>query len=146
MNIGSKPRIRLFARDHLVSMLAAPMIWAVHFVLSYLLASLACSLGWSELRFAGLPLTQSAIMIVTLAALVLLGVAAADNLGKRRRAIGAGATDAGDAAGAVDANASTGGRQVSVFIATSALLLCLLSALAVLWVAFPALLLPPCGS
>lgn len=112
-----------FKRDHLVGMVAAPIVWAVHFLLVYIQVSLVCGFGWNDIRLLGLDPAEIGIGVVTLTALALIGYTTAVNVGKYRR---------------------TATAPTSRFIALTALLLGLLSAIAVVWVALPAYLLPTC--
>lgn len=115
--------MKLLARDHLLSMAAAPIIWAGHFLACYVSAALACALAWSEVRVLGMAPALAAMLAATVVALALLGASAARNLEKVRH---------------------VHGDQLSGFMALSALLLGLVSVVAVVWVAFPATLLPAC--
>lgn len=117
--------MNLLKLDHLASMVAGPVIWSVHFVVCYVLVSLACSLGWSTPGVAGMNFAELGIALVTLAALGLLGYTGAINMRKYR-----------------DAGAD---NDVSRFVALNSLLLCGLSMVAMVWVAFPALVLPTCA-
>lgn len=115
--------------DHLASMVAGPIIWSVHFVVCYVLVSLACALGWPEARVLGMNPAQFGIALASLVALGLLAYTAALNVEKYRRA----PTDA------------SGNYDISAFIALNSVLLCALSAVALVWVAFPTLMLPTCA-
>lgn len=119
-----------FRLDHLLSMVAAPVIWGIHFVVCYVLVSLVCALGWSELRLLGMPLGHAGVALASLIALILLGYTAALNIEKYRRA----PSDASDA------------DDPAPFIALNSVLLCALSTVALVWVAFPALMLPACSA
>jgi hypothetical protein len=112
-----------FKQDHLVAMIAAPIVWAVHFLLVYILVSLACGFGWNDGRLIGLDPAEFGIAVATLAALALIAYIAVLNLRKYRRALAA---------------------PTSRFIALTALLLGVLSAVAVVWVALPTFMLPTC--
>ena len=115
-----------FKQDHLVAMIAAPIVWAVHFLLAYILVSLACGFGWNDVRLIGLTPAEFGIAVATLAALTLIAYITVLNLRKYRRALAAPAA------------------QTSRFIGFTALLLGVLSAVAVVWVALPTLMLPTC--
>lgn len=122
--------MKVLRRDHLASMVAAPIIWSVHFVVCYVLVSLACMLGWSEARLLGTTPALAGIALASLAALVLLGYTAALNIEKYRRA----------------PKDESGANDISGFIALNSVLLCALSTVALVWVAFPALMLPGCAA
>jgi hypothetical protein len=122
-------RMNILKLDHLVSMIAAPIIWAVHFVVCYVLVSLACALGWTGIRMLGMEPAALGIAVATLGALVLLAYTGALNYAKYRRA----------------PSAPSGSPDISAFIALNSLLLTALSAVALIWVAFPALILPTCA-
>lgn len=111
-----------FTRNHLLSLISAPLIWAAHFLLCYVLVSLACALG--------LPGVRTGIAIVTAVALALIGFAAWTNL---RKWVQARHTPTPDA-------------PLAAFFALNALLLCGMSALALVWVAAPSAMLPLCAA
>lgn len=117
-----------FRLDHLVSMVVAPLIWSAHFVVCYVLVALVCALGWTEVRLLGMPLGVAGVALASLIALALLGYTAMLNIEKYRRA-------------PTDASAA---NDASAFIALNSVLLCALSTVALLWVAFPAFMLPTC--
>lgn len=106
--------------DRLLSLFAAPLIWIGHFVLCYGLVSLACAYGFAGARLG--------VWLLTLLALTLLGATAWFNLRKWRAARRRDDAD----------------QDMHAFFAWNSLLLCALSALALIWVAFPAAFLPPC--
>lgn len=116
--------------DHLASMIAAPLIWAAHFLICYVLVSLACTLGWSEQQLLGRNPAEIGIALISLAALALLGYTAILNFEKYRQA----PSDASSA------------NDISAFIALNSVLLCALSTVALIWVAFPTLMLPSCAT
>ena len=124
--------MKLFKQDHLVVMIAAPIVWAVHFLLLYLLVSLACGFGWTRADRFGLGPAEWGAVVATAVALTLIGYVAAVNVAKYRRAR------------AVSDRSGAPGESVSGFIALTAVLLCMLSAVAVVWAAMPVLLLPTC--
>lgn len=109
-------------RNTLPSLFAAPLIWTGHFVLCYGLVSLACSYG-----FAG---ARTGVGLLTAIALALLGAVAWFNLSKWRAVRHSKAPEAG----------------MQAFFALNSLMLCGLSAVALVWVALPAALLPPCAA
>lgn len=124
--------MELFKRDHLISMVAAPIIWASHFLVCYVLVAATCAFGWAwdgPLGLVGMDPAHFGIAVATVAALSLLGLSAAQNFEKYRQC----PTD------------DSARHDVSAFIALNALLLCALSTVALVWVAFPALILPTCS-
>lgn len=127
MWMGKEKALKVFKLDHPVSMIAAPLIWAVHFVICYLLVSLACLLGWNQLR-PGINPADIGIAVVTLAALILLGLIAVMNYEKYRDFPGDGSS----------------GDDMSCFFALNSILLCGISTVALIWVAFPVMMLPTC--
>lgn len=115
-----------FRSDSLLAMIAGPTVWTVHFLACYVTVSLACAAG-----SAG-PVLPT-IVAVTAASLVLLagiGLAA----WRRWRAVrGSKQVRGQDAA-------------VTPFLALVTLMLSVLSAIAVLWVALPSAMLPSCAA
>lgn len=111
-----------FTRNHLLSLVGAPLVWAAHFLACYLLVSLACTLA--------LPGADTGIAVATALALAVLALAGGSNFRKWSSARRAGTPDA----------------PLQAFFALNAMLLCALSALALSWVAFPALVLPVCAA
>jgi hypothetical protein len=62
-----------------LSLLAPPVLWAVHFLAVYIFVSLACLWGWHHAAVLGLPLVEAVVAAVTLgfvAAVLLCGRAA----------------------------------------------------------------------
>ncbi|HVL77195.1 MAG TPA: hypothetical protein VM406_14360 [Noviherbaspirillum sp.] len=121
--------MRLFKLDHLVSMIAAPIIWAAHFLICYTMVSLVCMVGWTHARLFGMNPGQIAVALATVVGVVLLGYTGVVNLEKYRQS----------------RKDETGTIEVSGFVALNALLLSILSTVAVVWVAFPTLMLPTCA-
>lgn len=111
-----------FTRNHLLSLVSAPLIWAGHFLLCYLLVSLACALG--------MPGAKAGIAMFTLLALALIGFSAWSNYRKWKFSRHGGTPDA----------------PLHTFFALNAMMLCAMSAVALVWVAFPAALLPVCAA
>src|SRR5687767_13389507 len=99
--------------NHLLSMAAPPIIWAVHFVTCYVLVSLACAF-----RF-GSGVTLSGIAGLTLVALALLVYTGLANYRKLQRA-------------------QRANSHMNAFFALHAVLHSLIAAIALAWVAFPA--------
>lgn len=110
-----------FTRNHLFSLVSAPLIWAAHFLVCYLLVSLACALDYGGMR--------SGIAVATAIALALIALAGWSNFRKWTTARRGASTDA----------------PMDVFFSLNALMLCAMSALALVWVAFPAAMLPLCA-
>ena len=110
-----------FTRNHLLSLVSAPLIWAAHFVVCYLLVSMACALDFGGMR--------SGIAVVTVAALALIALAGWSNWRKWAAARRGERPDA----------------PLDAFFSLNALMLCAMSALALVWVAFPATMLPLCA-
>ena len=116
--------------DHLLSMVSAAIIWIVHFLLSYGIVSLACAYGYAQSRLLGLNIVVFSISLITLVTLVLLTYTAVINYRKWRQ----------------QSKLSTSEISASPFIALHSVLLCGLSLVGIMWVALPALLLPPCAT
>lgn len=108
-------------RDHLLSMAGPLLIWSAHFVVCYVLVSLACAFGF------GGGVTLSGIAALTLVALALLAYTGLANYRKWRRG-------------------QRANSDMSAFFALHAMLLSAISAIALAWVAFPAWILPPCAT
>jgi hypothetical protein len=116
--------------DHLLSMVSAAIIWITHFLLSYGIVSLACAYGYAQLTLLGLSVVVFSISLITLVALVLLIYTAVINYRKWRQ----------------QHDLSAPEISASPFIALHSVLLCGLSLVGVIWVALPALILPPCAT
>ena len=100
----------------------APGIWLAHFTLVYVLLSLVCATETAALTLSGFGIVPLGVALATVAAVGLIAAAAWSDL----RRLGA-LQDGPDA-----------------FVPRASLLLCGLSALAVVWVAYPAFVLPAC--
>lgn len=98
-----------------VYLCGAPVVWAAHFLLCYVLVALSCSFGWPQAMVPG-------IAGITLAAVAALATLAWLSYRARRRPV----------------------NEETVLFARVSLGLCALSAVALLWVAFPATVLPSC--
>lgn len=120
----------LLNRNSLLSLVAAPIVWAAHFLLSYVIVSLACAAGLTESWVAGITAIQASIGALTLVAIALLVWSGIVNHDKWRRA----------------PRSASAGDDMSRFFALASVLLCGLSAVAVIWVAFPAFILPSCAA
>jgi hypothetical protein len=121
--------MNILRHEHLLSMIAAPIIWAAHFLGCYVLVSLACMIGWEDRTVFGLNPADIGIALLSAAALVLLCYTCAINYEKYRQA----PTD------------EDGNHDIDGFIALNSVLLSLLSTVALVWVAFPTLMLPTCA-
>lgn len=120
--------MKVFKVDHPAALAAAPLIWAAHFVICYVLVSLSCMLGWGRMAL-GLNPAEIGIALVTLAALALLAFIATMSYERYRY---------------FQADSSPG-EDIGCFIALNSVLLCGISTVALIWVAFPALMLPVCA-
>lgn len=113
-----------FTRDHLLSLVSAPLIWALHFLSCYVLVSLSCAFGFGGVGIG--------IGIVTLAALALIGAIGLANYRTWKQSR------------SVIRHTAVPDAQVRAFFSLNAMMLCALSAVALIWVAVPAAMLPPC--
>lgn len=112
--------------------LALPMlVWAIHFVLVYIVAGLACARGWSTATVAGFTPASWGLLLSGLVAVVSLALIA-------RRAWRD--TPRPSLQGAVDAPP----LPRRAFVARIVVALCLLSAIAIVFTTLPMLLLPTC--
>lgn len=102
----------------------APGVWLAHFTFAYVMVSLVCSAGAAQREILGIALVPLTVGIATIAACALFVVQGCIDY-RRWRAHEAG---------------------TQAFISAVSVLLCGLSALGVLWVAFPAFVLPPCAA
>lgn len=115
-----------FRSDSLLAVIAGPMVWTAHFLACYLTVSLACAAG-----SAGL--VPPTIAVVTAASLVLLAGIGLAAWRRWRSGRGREHTRGHDAA-------------VAPFLGLVTLMLSVLSAIAVLWVALPGAMLPSCAA
>lgn len=111
----------------LLAMVAAPIVWTLHFVLCYVIVSLACAAGLTQPWLLGMDPAQAGIAVVTALALLLLAWIALAKWRTLRRV-------------------SQHDPDLDRFFALNALLLCALSTVALVWVAAPTLLLPSCAA
>lgn len=109
------------------TLIGAPIIWIAHFGISYVIVSLVCALQLTELQIAGLDLAQLGIALITVLSLFLIGWIALVQARRWRNPPGP-------------------DPDMNRFFAINTLLLCAVSALALLWVAFPAAVLPTCAA
>ena len=120
------------ARESLWALIPGPLIWAVHFLLSYVTAAIWCA------KIAGsqddIDPARIAIGLYTLAALVLIALSARH--GFRRHSYGESAGPPHDEDTADDRHR---------FLGFASLLLCGLAALAVLYTALAAVIVRSCS-
>lgn len=111
----------------LLTLVSAPLVWIAHFLACYVIVSLACASQAREVRVLGLEIVALGVAAVTLVAgALIIGVAVA-SWRRWRRPPGP-------------------DPDIDRFLAVSTLLLCAISLLAMLWVAFPTSILPTCAS
>ena len=102
----------------------APAVWLAHFTAVYVLVSLVCSAEAADRELFGIAIVPLGVALATAAACALFAaVGFADY--RTWRAL------------------KSGPRA---FVSLVSVLLCGLSALAALWVAYPAFALPPCAA
>ncbi|MBZ2205671.1 hypothetical protein [Massilia soli] len=111
----------------LLALVGAPLIWIVHFVVCYAIVALICASQLSEQRIMGLDAAQFGVAVATLVAGALILSIAVASFRQWRNPPGPDV-------------------EISNFFAVNTLLLCAISVLAMLWVAFPTLILPACVS
>jgi Ca2+/Na+ antiporter len=120
----------LLNRNSLLSLISAPVIWGGHFLASYVIVSLACAAAYTQPLLFGLDVVDIGVGIVTLAAVALLVYISVINHAKWQRTL----------------QREAPGDDMSRFFALCSVMLCGLSAVAVIWVAFPTYVLPPCAA
>lgn len=111
----------------LLTLVSAPSVWIVHFVVCYVIVSLVCAAQALEARVIGLNLAELGVAIATLVAGGLIIFIAVGSLRRWRDPPGP-------------------DPDISRFLALSTLLLCAISLASMLWVAFPTSMLPTCAS
>ena len=111
----------------LLTLVGAPIIWIVHFIVCYAIVGLVCASQPGAARIMGMNAAQFGVAVATLIAGVLMVSIAVTSLRRWRNPPGPDA-------------------EISSFFAVNTLLLCAISVLALLWVAFPTLVLPTCAS
>jgi len=104
------------------SLVGPPLIWAVHFLFCYIVVSLACAFGMGN--------PAVSITIVTLIGASLLGLIGLFNARKWR----------------ATRNSDDSAATLDRFLSFNAMVLSVLSLIALIWVAFPTAVLPPCTS
>jgi heme/copper-type cytochrome/quinol oxidase subunit 2 len=117
-------------RNSLLSLISAPVIWGLHFLAAYLTVSLACAAAYTQPLLWGVDIVGWGVALLTLIALALLLYIAVINHAKWRRS----------------ADREAPGTEINRFFSLCSVLLCVLSAVAVIWVAFPAFILPSCAT
>ncbi|MFC0253652.1 hypothetical protein [Massilia consociata] len=111
----------------LLTLVSAPLVWIVHFVVCYVIVALVCASQLDETRFIGLNAVELGVAASTLlAGALIIGIAV---VSQRRWRHPPGPDP-----------------DISRFFAISTLLLCAISLLSMLWVAFPTSMLPTCAS
>lgn len=111
----------------LLTLVGAPLIWIVHFVVCYVIVSLACAAQLDAFRFIGMNAVELGVAAATLlAGALIIGIAVTSH--RRWR------------------HPPGPDPDISRFFAISTLLLCAISLLSMLWVAFPTSMLPTCAS
>lgn len=105
-------------------LLVAPSVWLAHFTFSYVVVSLVCSAEAAGRELLGFALVPLAVGAATIAACALFVVQGYIDYSRWR----------------------TLEDRTRVFTSVVSVMLCGLSALGVLWVAFPAFVLPPCAA
>lgn len=111
----------------LLTLVGAPLIWIVHFVACYVIVSLVCASPPDEYRFIGLNAAELGVAASTLLAGALIIAIAVASQRRWRHPPGP-------------------DPDISRFFAIATLLLCAISLLSMLWVAFPTSILPTCVS
>lgn len=124
-----------FTSDSPLSLVSAPIVWAAHFVACYVLVSLACAYGFGRVG--------TGIAVLTLAALGLIGYSTLANWRKWKRMQ---AREPRPSSSAPGLSSDKTAVDTSRFFALTSAMLGILSAVALIWVAFPAAILPPCAS
>lgn len=126
-------KVALVPRDNLSALLVGPVLWSAYFVISYLGAGLACTVGFGAGEvIAGISGAQALVLIVG-GIVAALMVAAGIQAERGRRAM----LRPGASMPAADA-------QRQRFLYTAALSLCGFSLIGTLWLAITALIAPVC--
>ena len=105
-------------------LLIAPGVWLAHFTFAYVMVSLVCAAGAAEREILGIAVVPLAVGAATVAACALFLVQGVIDY-RRWRSLD---------------------DRTRAFTSIVSVLLCGLSALGVLWVAFPVFVLPPCAA
>jgi hypothetical protein len=123
--------VNVIDRDSLIGVVASPLVWAAHFLICYILVAVACAFGfampssgeWGTVR----------IVLVAASAVALVIIAVLSVLAHRRWRQSGGNQRPNDER-----------QSRHRFMAVSALLLCILSGVSVLYTAIPVVFLPIC--
>ncbi len=127
-------RLPEFDRDSLFSIIAGPMVWAVHFLVLYVMAAVACAKGFYDAEILGIGVVRLIGAAVTLGAVVL--ILHGTRMSWRRWRTGPSSPPPPHDASDPDSR--------SRFIAYSGLLLCGLALIATVWQALPLLFFDAC--
>lgn len=119
----------------LLSLVIAPCIWAVHFLACYMLVALACIYG-----FSGSDAGVALLTAIALPAIIYIAWLNWKEWKKIRQAHDKTAS----AASAIGSDHDE--LEIAAFFPLTSLMLCALSIVALVWVAFPAAMLPQCAS
>ncbi len=112
----------------LLTLVGAPIIWIVHFVACYVMVSLVCLTRLTRAPIVvGLNAAELGIAVATLIAGALIVIIAVASLRRWR-------------------DPPRPDPDIDRFFAVCTLLLCAISLLSMLWVAFPTSILPTCAS
>lgn len=127
----------LLARDNPFTIILAPILWSLHFLVVYCTNAVACAKGWSGVTVLGLGLVDFTVLAATVVVLVLLAGLAWLAWGRF-----APVKDARDYVHEHDPELARQARQR--FMALAGLLQCGLAFVATGFVALPVLLVPKC--
>ena len=120
----------VIARDSLIGMVASPLVWVVHFLICYVLVAVACAFGFAT---AGDEWDIVRIVLVIVGAAALLAIGGLTFLAYRRWRQSGGSRP------------PQGHEQARHrFMSLTALLLGILSGIAVVYTAVPLFVLPTC--
>ncbi|HET6520542.1 MAG TPA: hypothetical protein VFG47_12100 [Geminicoccaceae bacterium] len=128
------PSLPEFDRDSLFSIIAGPLVWAVHFLVLYVTAAVACAKGFFGVEVLGLGVVQTVAAAATLGAVAFI-VHGARMSWRRWR------TGPSSPPPPHDRSDPDSRRR---FIAYSGLLLCGLALIATVWQALPVLFFHSC--
>ncbi len=123
----------LAARESLIAMIAAPLVWAAHFLIIYVFQAVMCHFRLAGATLFGLDLVRLGIALVTVAALGLIGWVLLTAWERWRSIPASESSDPGHAE-----------ETRSRFLAFATWSLAALSLVTVVWQTLPALLLPVC--
>lgn len=123
--------MNLTARDSLIGMVASPLVWASHFVISYGLVAVACAFGFGTAADGGWDAIRIILVVVSAVALGL--IAALTFLAYRRQGQSGGSDRPRDPE-----------QARHRFMAVAALLLGILSGIGVAYAMVPVFMLSTC--